>query len=129
MEITISQANGRIPVTIFHLQGDLMNEEPLHQLAADAIAGGSRHILLDLSHVPYISSAGLRAIQLVFELLRQNGDVDNEAMKRGIMTGTYKSPNLKLLNPTKNGLKTISVAGYDMFLEIHHDVQTAVASF
>ena len=129
MEITTSQANGRVPVTIFHLQGDLMDEEPLHKLAAEAVANGSQYILLDLNKVPYISSAGVRAIQFVFQTLQTNGHVDNEAMKRGIIDGTYRSPYLKLLNPTKNAAKAIGVAGYDMFIEVHHDLRTAVNSF
>jgi hypothetical protein len=129
MELTTSQANGRIPVTIFHLKGDLMNEEPLYGAASSAVANGSRHILLDLSDVPYISSAGLRSIHLVFQLLHQDSDEDQEAMKRGIVAGTYSSPYLKLLNPSKNASKALSLAGYDMFLDIHKDKKTAVNAF
>jgi hypothetical protein len=129
MELTTSQASGRFPITIFHLKGDLMDEEPLYGEAAGAVTNGSRHILLDLSNVPYISSAGLRAIHQIFQLLLEEGDEDREAMKRGIVAGTYSSPHLKLLNPSKNAAKALSLAGYDMFLEIHKDRQTAVNSF
>lgn len=129
MELTTSQANGRVPVAIFHLKGDLMNEEPLYGQASSAVADGSRHILLDLSEVPYISSAGLRGIHLVFQLLHKDSGEDQEAMKRGITAGTYSSPFLKLLNPSKNGSKALSLAGYDMFLDIHKDQKTAVDAF
>jgi hypothetical protein len=129
MEITTSQANGRFPVTIFHLKGDLMDEEPLYSEVTGAVTKGHRHLLLDLSEVPYISSAGLRAIHLVFQLLQEQSDEDREAMKRGIVAGTYSSPYLKLLNPSKNGAKALTLAGYDMFLEIHKDKKTAVNSF
>lgn len=129
MEITTTQANGRFPITIFQLKGDLMDEEPLFSEAASAVARGEQRFLLDLSQVPYISSAGLRAIHQIFQLLQQNSDEDREAMKRGIMAGTYSSPYLKLLNPSKNAAKALSLAGYDMFLEIHKNRQTAVDSF
>jgi len=129
MEITTSQANGRVPITILHLKGDLMDEEPLHSTAAQAIANGSQYILLDMNDVPYISSAGLRAIQFVFQSLQEGNHEDNEAMKRGIIAGSYKSPHLKLLNPSKNAAKALGVAGYDMFLEVHHNMGTAVNSF
>lgn len=129
MEITTSQANGRFPVTIFHLKGDLMDEEPLYSQAAHAIAAGQQHILLDLSQVPYISSAGLRAIHQIFQLLQDNDPEDRDVMKRGIMAGTYSSPYLKLLNPSKHAAKALSLAGYDMFLEIHKNRQTAVDAF
>lgn len=129
MEITTTQANGRFPITIFQLKGDLMDEEPLLSEAASAIARGEQRLLLDLSQVPYISSAGLRAIHQIFQLLQESSNEDREAMKRGIMAGTYSSPYLKLLNPSKNAAKALSLAGYDMFLEIHKNRQTAVDSF
>jgi hypothetical protein len=129
MELTTSQANGRFPITVFHLQGDLMDEEPLHSEAASAIARGEQRILLDLSEVPYISSAGLRGIHLVYQLLHKDSGEDQEAVKRGIVAGTYSSPYLKLLNPSKNAGKALSLAGYDMFLEIHTNKKTAVDSF
>ncbi|MCA9944795.1 MAG: STAS domain-containing protein [Ardenticatenaceae bacterium] len=129
MEISVSQANGRVPVTIFHLQGDLVEEEPLRSEAAQAVGNGSQAILLDLTNVPYISSAGLRAIQGVFELLHTSNNTDKSAMNRGIAAGTFNAPNLKLLNPSKNGAKALSVSGYDMFLEVFTDKGKAINSF
>lgn len=129
MELSVSQANGRIPVTIFHLQGDLVEEEPLRGEATKAVAGGSQAILLDLTNVPYISSAGLRAIQGVFELLHDSDSVDKSAMNRGIAAGTFSAPNLKLLNPSKNGAKALRVSGYDMFLQVFTDKDEAIRSF
>jgi hypothetical protein len=129
MEITASQATGRFPITIFHLKGDLMDEDTLYSEVAFAVGNGVRYILLDLSEVPYISSAGLRAIHRVFQLLHENSSENREVMKKGIVAGTYSSPYLKLLNPSKNGLKALSLAGYDMFLEIYKDKQKAIASF
>jgi anti-anti-sigma regulatory factor len=129
MEITVSQTNGRIPVTIFHLHGDLVEEEPLRSQAAQAVTNGSQAILLDLKDVPYISSAGLRAIQHVFELLQESSSVDKEVMLRGISAGTFSSPNLKLLNPTKNAGKALSVSGYDMFLKVYTNADEAIRSF
>jgi hypothetical protein len=129
MNISVSQVNGRIPVTIFHLQGDLVEEEPLRSEAAQAVANGSQAILLDLKDVPYISSAGLRAIQFVFELLQESSGVDKSAMNRGIAAGTFKVPNFKLLNPSKNGAKALSVSGYDMFLEVFTDKDEAIRAF
>ena len=68
----------------------------------------------------------MRAIHTVYMLLR---DADtNEAANavQGIAHGTYKSPHLKLVKPSKNALKALSTAGYDMFLEIHDTVPAAV---
>ncbi|MBK8906134.1 MAG: STAS domain-containing protein [Anaerolineaceae bacterium] len=129
MELSVSQADGRIPVTVFHLHGDLVEEEPLRSEAAQAVANGSQAILLDLKEVPYISSAGLRAIQHVFELLQESSGVEREAMMRGIAAGTFSAPNLKLLSPSKNAAKALSVSGYDMFLKVYTNPDEAIRSF
>ena len=130
MEISVSQEKARVPVTVFQLKGELSSEEPLASLAQDAYENGARYLLLDLTKVPYISSSGLRAIHQVYDLFR--GPVSDESeqeVRQGIISGSYKSPNLKLLKPSKNALKALSVSGYDMFLEIHKKRADAIASF
>lgn len=129
MEITTSQDTNNATVTIFHLKGDLTAEEPLLGEAQAAFQAGARNMVLDLSNVPFISSAGLRVIHSIYMLLRGADPVDDESAARGIARGTYKSPHLKLVKPSKNALKVLSMAGYDMFLEIHDNQKTAVASF
>lgn len=97
--------------------------------ARKAFAGGARDMVLDLSHTPYISSAGLRAIHTIYMLLRSADPVDESSAVRDIARGTYKSPHLKLVKPSKNGLKALTTAGYDIFLELHNSLPEAVASF
>jgi hypothetical protein len=89
-----------------------------------------RHLLVDLSHCPFVSSAGLRAIHATFLLLRKaSPDVSDDEVHKGISAGTYKSPHLKLLSPSEGAVKTFTTTGLDMYLEIHDDLKTAVASF
>jgi hypothetical protein len=130
VEISVSQEEARVPVTIFQLKGELSSEEPLSGLAQDAYDNGARYLLLDLTKVSYISSSGLRVIHQVYYLFR--GPISEESeqeVRQGIVSGNYKSPNLKLLKPSKNALKALSVSGYDMFLEIHKKRAKAIASF
>ena len=132
MEITTTQEQGRVPVTVFHLKGELdaVMAEQLRQQCRDAITAGARYILLDLAEVPYIASAGLRAFQEIFTQLRDGSDEKGDpAVYQGLRDGTYKSPNLKLLRPTRHALEALSTAGFDMFLEIHQNLRDAVASF
>jgi hypothetical protein len=129
MEVISWNETGRVPVTNLQLKGDLTSEEPLESRARTAFQDGARDIVLDLSHVPYISSAGLRAIHVIYTLLRSADPGDEETAARSIARGTYKSPHLKLVKPTKNGMKALSTAGYDMFLEVHDTVPAAVGSF
>lgn len=130
MEIFVSQETGQVPVTVFHLKGDLLHEEPLLATARAAYGAGTRYLLLDLEEVPLISSAGLRALHEVHNLLQGNiGEENEQAMRENIAAGTYSSPYLKLLKPSKNALRALTVAGYDMFMDIHHHRSHAIASF
>lgn len=130
MEITVSQDEGRVPVTVFQLQGDLADEEPLRSKAQEAYADGTRYLLLDLSEVPYITSAGLRAIHQVYDLMRSDApEESDEVVRKGIASGSYTSGHLKLLKPSKTAMKALGVAGYDMFLEVHKKYSDAIASF
>jgi hypothetical protein len=132
MDIVVSQEHGRVPVTVFRIKGaiDVASYEQFQTAAQKAFAGGAQNLLLDLSEVNYISSAGLRALHYVFTLLRADSPAESdEAMSKGLRDGAFKSPHLKLLNPSPVALKVLSTAGFDMFLEIHRDLESAVASF
>jgi hypothetical protein len=129
MDISSWQESGQIPVTILQLKGDLITEEQLVDKAQAIFQEGARDIILDLGGVPYISSAGLRAIHVIYMLLRSADPQDEETAVRGIARGTYKSPHLKLVKPSRNGLKALTTSGYDLFLDIHDSIPKAVASF
>ncbi len=129
MEIASWHETGAVPVIILQVKGDLTANEPLESRARAVVLDGARDIVLDLSHVPYISSAGLRAIHIIYMLLRDADPDDGAAATQGIARGTYKSPHLKLVRPSKNGQKALSTAGYDMFLDLFDNVPAAVASY
>ena len=132
MDITVSQEQGRVPVTVLHIAGktDSASANEFEKKAMDVIDGGARHLVLDLSKIPYMSSAGLRVLQEVFNKLREvsTGESDKE-MYRKINDGSFKSPHLKLLNPTKEVMEVLKMSGFDMLVSIEHDLKTAVASF
>jgi hypothetical protein len=130
MDVTVSQAQGRVPVTVFHITGAVTTNQELEARAQAAYDGGTRNILIDLTEVPYMATAGLRALHSIFSLLRTNTPEESDAAtKAGIAAGTFVSPHLKLLNPNTYVREVLKVSGYDMFLEIHSDINQAVASF
>ncbi len=131
MKITIAREEGRVPVTILHVEGsvDASSYEELQSKAQEAIASGEHHLLIDLAQVPYMSSAGIRALNQIFKLLQPDSAESKQAMEQGLRDGTFKSPHLKLLNPTQHVLRVLQMAGLDMFIEIHHNLRDAVASF
>ncbi len=132
MEIKISTENRRVQVTVMEVTGniDSATHAAFEAKAAELIEGGARYILVDLTGVPYMSSAGLRALSAILNRLRAvNADISEEEMRKRINEGKYKSPHLKLLNlseATRTGFET---AGFDMFLEAFTDYQKALSSF
>lgn len=132
MEINISIMNGRVPVQVMEVHGniDSSNHETFQSKARELVDGGARYILLDFADVPYMSSAGLRVIQSIYNQLRAlDTSTSEEEVHKGIKAGTYKSPNLKVANLSKATREVFSMSGFDMFIEACADVKTAVASF
>lgn len=132
MEILVSEAQGRVPVTVFRLQGDvdLATYEQLQERTEQAVAEGMRDLLLDLTDVGMVSSSGLRAIHHIFLLLRDDpAKEDEQELRKGVRSGTYKSPHFKLLGPNADVLTALKHTGFDMFLEIYTDYRKAIASF
>lgn len=131
MEIVVSQQKGKVPVTVFHIKGDINTEtyEQLQSQVQQAIQTGTRYLLLDLTQVPYVSSYGIRAISQIFTWLRDSKDEDDATVSKGLRDGTFKSPHLKLLNPSQRVLEVLTTTGVDMFLEIHSDLERAIESF
>ena len=132
MDVTIAQENGRVPVTVIHVDGktDSASSDEFEKKVMEVIDAGARHLVLDLSKVPYMSSAGLRVLQHVFDKLRSlsSGESDKE-IYRQINAGSFKSPNLKLIGLTKEVLEVLKMSGFDMLISIEKDLKTAVASF
>ncbi len=134
MEIKVHTENGSVPVTVMHVDGNIDSStyEAFQSKADELIKGGARHILVDLSHAPFVSSAGLRALQGIFNQLRSlnpDANLSDDEVKKGISAGTYKSPHLKLLNPSDETKTVLQMSGFDMFIETFTDMKTAVASF
>ena len=134
MEIKVSTENGRVPVTVLHVDGNIDSStyEQFQTTAKKLIDEGARYLLVDLSHAPFVSSAGLRALHTLFNELRlrnPDANLSDEQMKRGISAGTYKSPHLKLLNLSPETKTAFETSGFDMYIDTFTDKKTAIASF
>jgi len=134
MEIKTATENGRVPITVVEVSGniDSSSYEAFQSSVNEAIDNGARFILLDLTQAEYISSAGFRAFNNIFNKLRAlhpDTNLSEEDVKKGISAGTYKSPHLKLLGLSDNTRTTFELAGFDMFIETFTDKKTAIASF
>lgn len=134
MEIKVSTESGRVPVTVLHVDGNIDSStyEQFQSTAKKLIDEGARYILVDLSHAPFVSSAGLRALHSLFNELRTRNpeaNLSDDQIKKGISAGTYKSPHLKLLNLSPETRTAFETSGFDMYIDTFTDRNAAIASF
>jgi anti-anti-sigma factor len=136
MDITVTQRQGSVPVTVLQTHGDLdaSNYQDLIASARQAYDEGARAILLDLGDTSYMSSSGLVALQSIAALLRGDVPTDLESgweafrsidrdRDRGFQT------SFKLVNPQPRVEHVLEMVGFTGFLEIHTDLEIAVNSF
>lgn len=127
MEVYVSQLEGRVPITQLRVVGPYAEGERVLDEAKEAVSEGSTHFLINLKDCPFISSAGLRSIHAIYELVEDKEE--KESVNKGIAAGTYKSPHLKLVHVTKDAKKALTVGGFDMFLDIFENEEEAIRSF
>jgi anti-anti-sigma regulatory factor len=134
MQITVSQEQGNVAILQIagHLDGQ--SYQDLIMKAQEIIVGGAKNILLDMSDLTYISSAGLVSLHTISMLLRGEKTPDPEqgwsalkSMDRTRDGGVQK--NLKLLNPPSQVVNVLDMVGFTEFFEIFTDKQKALASF
>lgn len=134
MEIKVSTENGRVPVTVMHVEGNLDSASytNFQTQASELIKGGARYILVDLAHCPYVSSAGFRALNQIFKDLNSihtESTMSEADVKKGVADGSYKSPYLKLANMSEQTRTVYETTGFDMYIDEFNDTGKAVASF
>jgi len=136
MEITVSQEQGRISISVIKVSGQLDGQtyESLIAKAREVVEGGTRNILLDLSDLTYISSAGLVSLHTIALMTRgeelpdpQQGWSALKSMDRSRDGGMQK--NLKLLNPRPEVTSVLDMVGFSAFFEVFTDKQKAIDSF
>jgi len=112
--VEISQAQGRIPVTIFHIQDrvNLGNFAELEKTAKDAHTNGMMDLVIDLSNSEALTSIGVRALVIIHKML--STDNRNHLKLAGVI-----SPIREMLN----------IAGVTQFIDIYDTIDDAVASF
>ena len=112
--VQTSQAQGRIPVTVFHLQGrvNLGSFAELEKTAKDAFDNGMRDLVIDLSKSDSLTSIGVRALVVIYKML-----------------STDQGRHLKLAGPSPYLREILDVSGVTQSIEIHDTVEEAVASY
>lgn len=130
LNITTSEVQGRVPVTILHVDGriNLGNTDVLERAAKEAYVSGARYFLLDLNHVSSLTSAGLRSIHWIYTMLSEMPEGDEPA-QRASPRGKTKSLHLKVFTTSPHVLKVINIAGFDLYIDTYQDLNEAIAAF
>jgi anti-sigma B factor antagonist len=101
--VCLIEADGRVDSTTADVLGNALNQ---------AIEDGKRQLVLDLSKVEYMSSAGLR--EMVSALKRVKGPTGGD---------------LRLASPSERVKEVLDLAGLDEIFEIYDTQVEAVGSF
>jgi anti-sigma B factor antagonist len=136
MNISISQKQGNVPVTVLKLDGQLdgQNYQELIAKGQELYKAGARDFLLDLSDLTYISSAGLVALHSVALLTRGEELPDPEQgwsayRSMGKTSTAGVQTHLKLLKPREEVRNVLDMVGFSNVFEIYNDLDEAVKSF
>jgi anti-anti-sigma regulatory factor len=133
MEITVTQTTATL--AILHLDGKLdgLTYESLLTEAQKLYNAGVRDLVLDLSKVTFMSSAGISALHRVALIYRgekpenlEEGWASYHAIHRE--SGGVQQ-HVKLLSPTEKVAQILEVVGFTTLFEVHTSPEQAIASF
>jgi anti-anti-sigma factor len=116
LENSIEVVQGEKPVTIFHLRGrlDAQSEEDFVKWARDAYQAGTRYLLLDLSQLETVSSAGMRAVHTVYKMFLSGKEDGSSAFL--------------LANAPTAVYHTLTITGFLKTIPLYESVQSAIES-
>ena len=118
LEITVGQAQAKVPVIVFHLKGwlDAQSEDQLLQAARRSYEDGARFLLLDLKDVATLTSAGMRSIQKIYKMYTPEDE-------------QFKVPHIKLCNAPPQIHHVLGITGFLQNIPNYESLQAALDSF
>jgi anti-anti-sigma factor len=118
LKITTEERQADVPVTVFRLRGwlDAQSEEQLLEAARTAYDGGARYLLIDMSDLDTLTSAGMRALQKVYQIFTPKED-------------QFKIAHLKLCNAPPQIYNVLGITGFLQNIPMYESQDTALQSF
>lgn len=135
MEIKVSVEQGAVPVNVIHLNGDLDASSYLELVstAQKIYDGGTKSVLIDLTDLAFISSAGLASLHIITKMFRgEKSDAEDgwgtyKEIDRDRDSGMQK--HVKLYNPSPEVDSVLDTVGFKQFFEVYTDLNEALKSF
>jgi anti-anti-sigma factor len=118
LKITIEQTQAGVPVTVFHIRGwlDGQSEEDFLGAARTAYEEGARFLLVDMNELDTLTSAGIRAIQKVYQMYTPKED-------------HMKVSHLKLCNAPPQIYNVLGITGFLHNVPMYESMSTALDAF
>ena len=134
MEIEVSIHEAREPVAVMSIKGnvDASNYVEMVHKAQEIYNNPVHNLILDLSEVPFISSAGLVAIHkisLIYSGGQQEVEQDGKETRPDFTHNANARKRVKLLNPQPGVDQILEVAGLKLFFKVFYDLESAIQSF
>ena len=125
--LEITKTEGR--VTTLHFDGSLdrQTEDLAIKSARTAKDAGARFLLIDLSGVDVITSAGLHALHVIFKIFTPHEEV--ESWKKENAEIVFNSPYFKLCGAPPQIQYVLSITGFLQNIAIYSTLQEALDSF
>src|SRR6266498_3144908 len=116
--ISSQQLQVDVPVTVFHVRGwlDAQSEEQLLEAARTAHDGGARYLLVDMSDLDTLTSAGMRALQKVYQVFTPK-------------EGHAEKAHLKLCNAPPQIYNVLGITGFLQNIPMYESRDAALQSF
>src|ERR671925_525223 len=118
LRISSEEMQADVPVTVFRLRGwlDAQSEEPLLEAARTAYDAGARYLLIDMTDLDTLTSAGMRALQKVYQIFTPKED-------------QFKVAHLKLCNAPPQIYNVLGITGFLHNIPMYASIEDALESF
>jgi anti-anti-sigma factor len=118
LRISSEQMQADVPVTVLQLRGwlDAQSEGQLLEAARNSYDGGARYLLIDMSELDTLTSAGMRALQKCFQIFTPKED-------------QFKVAHLKLCNAPPQIYNVLGITGFLQNIPMYESMETALQSF
>ena len=118
LRITSEQIQADVPVTVFHLRGwlDAQSENDLLEALRTEYDAGARYALIDMSELDTLTSAGMRALQKVYQMYTPKEE-------------RFKVARLKLCNAPPQIYSVLGITGFLQNIPMYESQDAALESF
>jgi len=118
LQILSEEKQADVPVTIFRLRGwlDAQSEEHLLEASRTAYENGVRYLLIDMSDLDTLTSAGMRALQKVYQMYTPKEE-------------RFKVAHLKLCNAPPQIYSVLGITGFLQNIPMYESLETALETF